>query len=258
MLNIIANSIGASRKSAIVYDSDAQAFFTAAGISSTTEKNAVNASIVSLKSAGLWATKITHWYPMVGGTAASCSYNAKNPALNQITWGGTTAGMFTSTGFKPEGAQYGDTGIDAVSALTGDFHAGYYSRTDVDGLIADIGADVRFEILTRLGNQAYFDVYNSPTRITPANANSLGYYGVSANGATYKGFKNGSLLGSGTVTAYGGGGNIAISNWTTSTSDRNSTRELALIHFGTNLSDAEWSTINGIVTTFQTSLARNV
>lgn len=73
------------------YDSDAQSFFTAAGITDATQKNAVNTMVVALKAASLW-TLCRAVYPYVGGTATTHKYNLKDPrdldAAYRIAWSG--------------------------------------------------------------------------------------------------------------------------------------------------------------------------
>ncbi len=64
------------------YDADAQLFFNAqssAGvILTTTEKNAVNQSVLDLKSNSFW-TKMKFWFPIVGNTATAQKFNLMNP-----------------------------------------------------------------------------------------------------------------------------------------------------------------------------------
>lgn len=60
------------------YDTDAQAFFDATGLSDSTEKEAVNDLVIDLKNAGLWS-KMYAIYPFVGGTASTQKYNLKDP-----------------------------------------------------------------------------------------------------------------------------------------------------------------------------------
>src|SRR6266536_4458570 len=60
------------------YDSDAQAFFTAAGITNLTYKNAINHLVVDLKDAGIW-TKMKAVYPFIDSTAAKHKWNLKDP-----------------------------------------------------------------------------------------------------------------------------------------------------------------------------------
>lgn len=63
---------------AIVYDPDAQAFITAAGITDSTQKTAINNLVIGLKADGLW-TNMQALYPIVGGTASTHKWNLKDP-----------------------------------------------------------------------------------------------------------------------------------------------------------------------------------
>ncbi len=103
------------------FDSDAQAFFTAAGITDATQKSAVNTMVVALKAAGLW-TKSKAIYPYVGGTATTHKYNLKDPrdldAAYRIVWfGGIT---HNTNGVTFNGSTgYGDTKLNALTVFAG-------------------------------------------------------------------------------------------------------------------------------------------
>jgi hypothetical protein len=60
------------------YDADAIAFFTAASITDTTQRDAINTLVVDLKAASIW-TKMKALYPFVGGTATTHKWNLKDP-----------------------------------------------------------------------------------------------------------------------------------------------------------------------------------
>jgi hypothetical protein len=60
------------------FDTDAQAFITAAGITDSTQQNAIDKLVLDLKSYSLWS-KMQALYPFVGGTASSHKYNLKDP-----------------------------------------------------------------------------------------------------------------------------------------------------------------------------------
>ena len=62
----------------VSYDADAQTFFTAASITDTTQKSAVNQLVLDLKSANIW-TKFKAIYPFVGGTSTTHKYNLVKP-----------------------------------------------------------------------------------------------------------------------------------------------------------------------------------
>jgi hypothetical protein len=93
------------------YDTDAIAFFTAAGITNATEKTAVNQLVVDLKAYSLW-TKMTAIYPFVGSSATTNKYNLKDPrdldAAYRINfYGGWT---YNSNGITGDGTSgYADT-----------------------------------------------------------------------------------------------------------------------------------------------------
>lgn len=101
------------------YDTDAQSFFTAAGITDATQKSAVNTMVVALKAASLW-TGIKAIYPYVGGTADTTKYNLKDPrdlnAAYRITWSGGIT--YDSTGVTFNGTTGGgDTNLNALSVF---------------------------------------------------------------------------------------------------------------------------------------------
>lgn len=96
------------------YDSDAQAFFTAAGITDTTQKNAVNQLVLDLKSYSLW-NKMNAIYPFVGGTATTHKYNLKDSRDLNAAYRLSFAGGWThsSNGVTPNGVNgYADTYFD--------------------------------------------------------------------------------------------------------------------------------------------------
>jgi hypothetical protein len=86
------------------YDPDAQAFFTASGLTGATNLNAINQLVLDLKGYGIW-TKMKAIYPMVGGTAALHKWNLKDPqdldaAFRLVFNGGWT---HSATGALPNG-----------------------------------------------------------------------------------------------------------------------------------------------------------
>jgi hypothetical protein len=127
-------------------DLDAQAFFTATGITDTTQKTAVNTLVTSLKSYNIW-TKMKAIYPFVGGTATTHKFNLKDPRDLDVAFrlqfnGGMT---HSSTGVLPNGTNgYANTFFVTAAQITnGDsFHYSFYSRTNLDTYGADIGAEV--------------------------------------------------------------------------------------------------------------------
>ena len=86
------------------YDPDAQAFFTASGLTGATNLSAINQLVIDLKGFGIW-TKMKAIYPFIGGTASLHKWNLKNPldtdaAFRLVFNGGWT---HSSTGALPNG-----------------------------------------------------------------------------------------------------------------------------------------------------------
>ena len=114
-------------------DADALAFFTAAGITDTTQKSAVNTLVTDLKAANIW-TKMKALYPFVGGSATSHKFNLKDPrdldAAFRIFWAGGVT--HSSNGVQFGGVNgYADTRLNANSSMSiNDFHISVYSRTN--------------------------------------------------------------------------------------------------------------------------------
>jgi len=121
------------------YDSDAQAFFTGANITDTTEKDAWNTFVNSAKSSGYY-NKFYFFYPFLGSDPNKTKYNAINTSLYTITWTGsvthnsvgveaTAINSTASTGFNPDGNFYYN-----------DAHIGYY--LDINSLDSAISIDI--------------------------------------------------------------------------------------------------------------------
>lgn len=72
-------------------DVDATAFSTAAGLTDSIQKSAINTLVKDLKRYGIW-TKIKAFYPFVGGSASSHKFNLKDPrdldAAYRLTFSG--------------------------------------------------------------------------------------------------------------------------------------------------------------------------
>ncbi len=250
----------------VAFDTDAQAFITAAAITDATQQAAINTLVVDLKADGLW-TKMKAVYPFVGNTNTSNSYNLKNTSQYQISWAGGVTSSSNGVTFGVNG--YGNTGLNPTTALTlNDTHLSFYSRTDGAGGI-DIGAtaatDVRnlFIAQSYVGN-FYADSYSSTSRFTLA-VQTKGLLTISRTAAnSYKAFKNATQIGT-TITSSVG----TLPNWNIFLGATNrdgaptnptaySARNQAFASIGTGLTDADVTNLNNRVTTFQTALNRNV
>lgn len=188
------------------YDSDAQAFFTAAGISDATQKTAVNTLVLAIKAASLW-TGMKAIYPMVGGTGTTHKYNLKDPrdldaAFRLNFQGGWT---HSSNGALPNGTSgYADTFfVPSVQFSSNVGSLGYYSRTSTasDGyeLGCSNGGDVPFTgIIARLTLDKYFPLLGSSS-YTPlvTSTDGRGFFVATRMSGFNRnvGYKNGSQVG---------------------------------------------------------------
>ena len=182
------------------FDADAQAFFTASGITDLTQKNAVNQLVLDLKNGGFWSG-IKALYPFVGGNATAHSYNLKNTSQFQINWyGGVT---HASDGVSFNGSNgYGDTGLLPSSSLSlNSTLVGVSLKNDVTGNFP-IGAATGSRIqIYRLNSNTYFAV-NSETESYLSLASVQGLMLVNRNSSTNQAlYKDGILLSNASATS---------------------------------------------------------
>jgi hypothetical protein len=186
------------------YDVAALAFFSAAGITIDTQKNAVNYLVTQLKGAGLWS-KFTALYPIVGGNATAHSYNLKDTARFKITW--VNSPTHSSTGVLYNGTtQYGDTGINAATYLTINSTAiSAYSRTTgaaaatrVTYGLGDAGANRLQMYIRQTGDLLLFDSYdNLNGRVNASNTTTHGLFTGSRTSTTSStAYRNSASIGS--------------------------------------------------------------
>ncbi len=266
-----------STSTTIAYDPDAIAFFTAAGITNLTQKEAVNSMVLSMKADGgtLW-TKMKAIYPFVGGTASSHKYNLKNPADSDAAFRIVFAGSATHdvNGVSFDGISgYGDTKFNPLTqTMAYSMAFGSYSRTtsmvpigqtymllgaangtvtvnhlQYDGLV---GGNLLAGYLTATVGVAVSSV------ITPRLATIS-----RTSDSSLKLYKEGTLLFTETLTTTGLQPNysmfIGASN-TTGTAANFAALNFAFAFISTGLADGEVASLNTIVNTFQTTLGRAV
>lgn len=107
------------RAGGVSYDADAQAFFTAASITDTTQKNAVNQLVLDLKSYNIW-TKMKAVYPFVGGTSTTHKFNLVNPLDSDAAYrlSFSTGWVHDSTGALPNGSSaYANTFLNTSTVF---------------------------------------------------------------------------------------------------------------------------------------------
>lgn len=249
------------------FDSDAQAFINATGISGT-NATAINNLVLALKAGNYW-NSLYAIYPMIGGTSTTCKYNLKNPAdtdaayrLNfQGTW------TFNSSGAKPNGASgtYANTYFTpSVGFTTTNGHMSFYSFTnETTGNPVDMGAETNGgggETLLTLNysdNNRYVFYGSQGGGISKGTGSTTGF--MILNKATNtEGWYNGTrVINAGSTPSaltnltltLGGENSTSIGTY------RPSTRGCSFATIGATLSDPSGFTT--VVNNYQTALGRN-
>jgi hypothetical protein len=260
-MGLPANIIGIMGKS--IYDADAQAFITAAGITNPTQKSAITVFVLALKSASIW-TKFVAIYPMVGGTATTHKYNLKNPLDTNAAFRLSFLGGWThsSTGALPNGTNgYADTFLNNNVLGQNNNHISAYSRTDSNissTLIASWNGLFGTSIYPRQSINTFNFNNNSPSQSNVVNTDSRGFFLNTRRNATQILSQKNTTQ---TITSNASSTLINTSFKISRTGDANaeySNRELALISIGDGLTDTEASNFYTAVQNMQISLSRQV
>jgi len=267
---MITYPIGLLSQKVSSFDTDAQAFITAASITDTTQQNAINDLVVSLKDNSLW-TKMNAIYPIVGGAASSHKYNLKDPqdtdGAFRLTFNGTVT--HSSGGMLGDGSTgFANTHFIPSSELTDEkLHLSFYSRTNITAFAIDIGArgtvgttkDSFFTLRGGSGNSGFR--INLGADILLADTDSLGFYMASRESINLqKAYKNNSFVGQNTsvstsitdvpIYILGLNNNGSLSN--------QSIRQCAFASMGEELNSTDALNLYTIVNDYQTALSRNV
>ena len=258
----------------VAYDPDAQAFFTASGLTGATNLNAINTLVVSLKGFGIW-TKMKAIYPFVGGTAALHKWNLKDPqdtdaAFRLVFSGGWT---HSSTGATPNGTNaFANSFLVPSSTISiNSIGLSYYSRTNTTpannsvNMGSWVGAGFQYTILairSYLSSTRTYSILqtsNAGQFAQFVDANALGLYTTTrtANNLT-KIFKNGILSATNSEVSTGNSTNSIYLGATNGNTLNYSNRECAFASIGDGLTDTEAANFYTAVQNFNTTLTRNV
>lgn len=257
-----------------VQDLDAQNFLVAAGITDSTQAQAIQNLTAGLKFNSLW-DKMQAIYPFVGSTATTQKFNLKSPFDTDASFRLVFNGGWThsSTGALPNGTNaFADTKyIASTSSNLTSAHFSIYSRTagsaafQMELGVAN-GDAQRMLIVTRWSTDITFaDLFsvNQRSVISPAPT-STGLFTVSRNASNEMiVYRNGSSIGTNTSTdgtaslptlapylsAYNNAGSAA--NF--------SNKQLAFATIGSKLgTSTENSNFYTVVQAYQTALSRQV
>ena len=241
------------------FDTDALAFFSAAGITDGTQKSAVNQLVKDLKAGGLW-TKMYAIYPFVGGSATSHKFNLKNPVDSDAAYrlvfnGGWT---HTSSGILANGVNgFANTFLNASLVILNSGSIGIYITTNVseNGYdFTNIVGGTEQSVISRWGDNKFYINSGSATYPNVANLDSRGLFSMTYNGSVI-GYKNSTSVitevkaSSGANNTFKIGG-TGFSNY--------STKNYAFAYIADQLDSTEITNLYNYIQTFQTALSRNV
>lgn len=270
------------------FDPDALAFISAATITDTTQRYAINNLVVGLKLNSLWS-KFSAIYPFAGSTATTQKWNLKDPrdldAAYRLSFSG--GWTHTSTGALPNGTNsIASTFYTYADATTNSTHLSYYSRTNSTpgtgqaSFPVEIGNStntsapvIEYSIQVASGTSPNISLrarqYSDPDQgqyngqifvsNSGSSATSQGFYiSTRTSSTSFKVFKNGAQFGSNTTTS-----TFTLSGATAITIARGaggsfSNRECALASIGLGLTDAESLTFTSLVQRYQTALSRAI
>lgn len=251
------------------FDSNAQAFFNATGITDPTIQSAINTLVIDLKKDGLWS-KMKAIYPFVGGTATTHKFNLVNSTDTDGAFRLSFNGGWThsSNGVLPNGTNgYANTFLKPSLLLTqNSSHVSVYSRTNNSGNYADIGTSNASNnnglyLLYRSSDLKDYSRNNNSASPALSATTSLGF--ILNNRTTSTNMKvtlNNSIVNANTNATTGLSiNNIYISALNVNGSTSNySNRQLAFATIGDGLTDTEASNLYTAVQAFQTTLGRQI
>ena len=257
----------------VSYDPDAQAFFTASGLTGATNLNAVNQLVLDLKAASIW-TKMKAIYPMVGGTAALHKWNLKDPQDTDTAFRLVFAGGWThsATGALPGGINgYADTKLNMATnySVNTSVHISYYSRTSGAFTTQDMtvynGTTFTGLAIQRgtAPNETLFAANETVNYISANDTNGAAFY-ISNRTAlnVNNGWRNSTKVATGTSTAGARPSlNMFLANINVNGSPNPGLygkRECAFASIGDGLTDTEATNFYTAVQTFNTTLSRQV
>jgi len=248
-------------------DVDAQAFITAAGITDSTQKTAINTLVTDLKTYSIW-NKMKAVYPMVGGTASTHKFNLKDPrdldaAFRLVFSGGAT---HSSTGWTPNGTNgYADTKFLANTQYpnTTSKHLSFYLRTNnipVNGDPVDMGAfnsgGGKDYLLSK--NTTQIGMLSDIIVLNNAQTDAKGFSLVTRSSTTNNLFKGNTKLNTNTGTGLNSPYNMYIGALNFNNPYGYTNNEFAFASIGDGLNDTEASNLYTIIQNYQTILSRQV
>lgn len=240
-------------------DPDAQAFITAAGISDTTQQNAIKQLVADLKGYSLW-TNFIGLYPIVGGVASSHAVNLKSPGTYNLTISGSPTHDSTGIVWNTSLVQQASTNIQLNQTSVNNVSVGYYTPTVSTGPWKEIeaGSDtVLLNLHISYEGAVYSDIYNASSgRTSVAVATSKGLTSASRTASnSHVVYKNGAAIVTSTT-------DIGTPTLPTSTIIFNSTiktdRTMSFGFVASGFNATESANVYAAIQAYQTTLGRQV
>ncbi len=241
-----------------VFDSDAQAFLTATGITDSAQIIAINELCLSLKLYGLW-DKLTLIAPIVGGDATSHAFNLKNTTADLVFNGGLTHSANGVAGDQATG--YIDLGYKPSAFAQDNFSISLYNK-NVNGVNMIVGlAHPRIELF--VSDNMYYSLNGEDEPFIPylSGTGSKGFFNITRDSESSTSiFRDGVQAGTGTGISYPPNEDLniyALARNNAGTPDVFSNAVLSYISLGEGLSIADRRKEWIIVQQYQINLGRN-
>ena len=227
------------------------------------QRGAINTLVLDLKGIGpnnstvdFWTSKITRFYPFVGGTALMHAIDLRNPGQNGIEFYNSIT--HDSVGVNFSGSNFALPGVNGTSDIPqNSCHFGIYFHSDVVGYnYGSIVGGSRTHI-----NPSFYCLNDNEIGTNSLTSSVKGHHVISRTSSTAKAaYRNGAANGTSTASSvtpgesvlYCGGinlfGQFALGN----------ANVWCCFHIGTGLSSGDASTLYTLVQAYQTSLSRNI
>lgn len=252
-------------------DVDAQAFITAASITDSTQKSAINTLVIDLKGYGLW-NKMYAIYPFVGGNANSHKLNLKNPVDSNAAYRLTFNGgwVHSNNGILGNGVNtYANTNLGMNILPQNNAHLSIYSRTNSTGNRVEIGVyytTIGFYSLlcARLNNNFQTRLNSGASDAIISNTDSRGFFQVYRTDSTNINNKKGTATPTAFARASVSNGGFNFPYYIGDLSFNNSPlgyytdREYAFASLGEGYTDSEAANLYTSIQNYNTTLGRNI
>jgi len=249
------------------YDSDALSFISAAGLTDSTQKSAIDTLVKDMKTANIWS-KMKAIYPFVGGTALSHKWNLKDPrdldiAFRLIFSGGWTHSI--NGAISNGSTAFADTNLNPNIIFNTDYaHQSIYSLLDTNSIILNgchRSLSQRFDFGYDPNKGPFHAIGNNHSSLGTADSRTDGYiisYRTGISTGKYKRNNVDKITTLPSFTSYFTGNYYLGARNNGNVAELKNIQHFAFFTLGEGLSDAEASDLYTIVQNYETKLNRQV